>query len=38
MKGYRIQYFWIYSLLPAGLVKPSLNFELITPEMRISFF
>ena len=29
MKGYRIQYFWIYSLLPAGLFKPNLNFELI---------
>jgi hypothetical protein len=26
MKGYRIQYFWIYSLLPAGLFKPNLNF------------
>jgi hypothetical protein len=29
MKGYRILYFWIYSLLPAGLFKPNLNFELI---------
>ena len=27
-----------YSLLPAGLFKPNLNFELITPETRISFF
>ena len=25
----RLQYVWIYSLLPAGLFKPNLNFELI---------
>jgi hypothetical protein len=24
-----LQYFWIYSLLPAGLFKPNLSFELI---------